>query len=324
MRDAVEIGNLRAVVVKDPTPFTGKLASGDTPDPTLESQVTLDYEDPTPESPLAPSAGPVNLSLELDAPDADAALEWGINEIEARADVLTFLTLNPVEVQGMMNCVEITQGKHKGLESIHEGSAEPGPVMLSNEFFNSVMAGTALTGRLSPKLLGSFRWFRKALEANLADHPEDEFICYWIALEMVATEFTEGKQRFMFCHVCDTQFETCPNCGNSTATKAQVSDGIVNLFNQHLNWPKRKFRDLNGIRSRLMHGNKAISEEFRTELTKGNGDLRHALVTSYEVLLDSTIGTHPQALRLFFYSDPSPQLRTTFDLPPEESEREKG
>ena len=317
-RDAVEIGNLNAVVVKDPKPFTGKLPSGDPPDPTTESQITIDYDDPTSESPHAPPAEPVDFNLELDAPDEDTALEWGINEIEARADVLTFLTLNPVEVQGMMSCVEITPGKYKGLQSIHEGSVEPGPVMLSTELFNSVMAGTALTGKLSPTLLSSFRWFRKALEANIADHPEDEFICYWIALEMIATEFTEGKQRFMFCHVCQTQFETCPSCEQSTATKAQVSDGIVTMFDKHLSWPKRKFRDLNGTRSKLMHGNKPISAQFRQELVEGNGDLRHALVTGYEVLLGFTIGTHPHALRLFFYSDPSPQLHTSFDLPPEE------
>ena len=193
----------------------------------------------------------------------------------------------------------------------------------SNEFFNSVIAGTVLRGKLSSRLLGSLRWFRKALEANLADSPEDEFICHWIALEMIATRFTEGKHRFMFCHVCDTQFETCPNCGNSTATKAQVSDGIITMFNEHLSWPKSKFRKLNSTRSKLMHGNKAISEEFRRELTEGNGDLRHALVTGFEVLLGFTKGTHPHASRLLFYSDPSPQLCTIFDLPPEEQEGER-
>lgn len=181
-----------------------------------------------------------------------------------------------------------------------------------------MMAGKTLRGKLTTRLLGSFRWFRKTLEANLADHPEDEFICYWIALEMIATEFTVGKQRFMFCHVCDTQFATCPNCGKSTATKAQVSDGIVDMFKKHLGWSKRKFRDLNATRSKLMHGNKAVSEEFRKELIEGNGALRHALTTGYEVLLGFTVGSHPHATRLFFYSDPSPQLRTSFDPSPEE------
>ena len=318
--DAVELGKLNAIVVKDPQPFTEKTFPDSSSNPTTKSLVTIDHDDPAPESQHIPREQPVDFSLEFDAPDGDAALEWGINEIEARADVLTWLTLNPVEVQGMMSCVEITPGKRKELESIHEGSAQPAPEVLSTEFFTNLMAGRTLRGKLSPKLLGSFRWFRKALEANLADHPEDEFICYWIALEMIATDFTEGKQRFMFCHICDTQFETCPNCGKSTATKAQVSDGIVNMFKKHLSWPKRRFRDLYGTRSKLMHGNKAISEEFRKELIERNGELRHALVTGYEVLLDFTVGSHPHALRLFFYSDPSPQLRTTFDLPPEEKE----
>src|SRR5829696_268014 len=122
LRDAVEIGNLTAVVVKDPKPFTGKLPSGDTPNQTTNSQVTLDYEDPTSEIPHAPPNEPISFSLEFDAPNEDSALNWGINEIEAQADVLAFLTLNAVEVQGMMSCVEITPRKQEGLHSIHEGS----------------------------------------------------------------------------------------------------------------------------------------------------------------------------------------------------------
>jgi hypothetical protein len=324
LRDAVEVGNLKAVVVKDPKPFTVKLPSGDTCDPTTDTQVTLDYDEPTSASPHAPPKEPISFSLEFDAIDGDTALNWGINEIEARADVLTFLTLNPVEVQGMMSCIEITPGKSKGRQSIHEGSIEPGPTMLSNEFFNSVTAGTALMGRLSPRLLGSLRWFRKGLEASIANRPEDEFIYYWIALEMIAAEFAQGKQRFMSCHICRKQFEICPNCGKSTATKAQASDGIITMFEKHLSWPMGKFKDLNRIRSKLMHGNKPISEEFRQELIAGNGDLRHALVTGYEVLLGFTIATHPHALRLFFYSDPSPKLRLSFDATPEDETEEEG
>src|SRR5215213_8265345 len=198
LRDAVEIGNLTSVVVKDPKPFTGKLPAGDTPNPTTDSQVMLDYELPTSASPHGPPNEPISVSLEFDAPDADTALNWGVNEIEARADVLAFLTLNGVEVQGMMSCVEITPGKHEGLQSIHEASVQPSPVVLANEFFSSVVSGTVLMGKLTPTLLGSFRWFRKGLEANLGNRPEDEFIYYWIALEMIGTEFSAGKKRFMF------------------------------------------------------------------------------------------------------------------------------
>jgi len=95
------------------------------------------------------------------------------------------------------------------------------------------------------------------------------------------------------------------------------------MFNKHLNWPKEKFRDLNGTRSKLMHGNKPISEEFRRELIEGDADLRKALVTGYEALLGFKIGTHPHALRLFFYSDPSPQLSISFDTAPEEEKGEE-
>src|SRR5215210_6474639 len=153
LRDAVEIGNLTGVVVKDPNPFTGKLPSGDVPDPTTESLMTIDYEDPTSESPLAPPKEPIPFSLEFNAPDIDTALQWGTEEIEARADVLTYLTLNPVQVQAMMSCVEVTPDKHEGLQSVHEGSVQPDPIVLSTEFFNRVMSGRVLEGKLSPKLL---------------------------------------------------------------------------------------------------------------------------------------------------------------------------
>ncbi len=141
---------------------------------------------------------------------------------------------------------------------------------------------------------------------------------------MIANEFTVGTQRFMLCPRCQRQFKTCPKCEKSTATRAQETDGIIALFREHLNWQKQKFRDLNSTRSKLMHGNKAVSEEFRQELIKGNGDLRTALLTGYEVLLGFTPGTHPHVLRLLFYSDPSPQLRISFNKAPDDEKGEEG
>ena len=75
LRDVVEIGNLTAVAVKDPKPFTGRLPSGAKPDLTTESQVSLTYDDPTSTSPHAPPKEPISFSLEFDAPDAESALK---------------------------------------------------------------------------------------------------------------------------------------------------------------------------------------------------------------------------------------------------------
>jgi Apea-like HEPN len=326
LRDAIEVGNLTAILVTNPRPFTGTLPLGAAPEPStsLDSEeqplVHLDYDDPTPETPHAPPKEPIPFKLEFDAPDIDIALEWGSEEIEARADILAFLTFNHVEVQ-TLSCVEITPGKYEGLQSVHEGSVHPEPVVLNNEYFTSVMNGTALEQRLSPKLLGSFRWFRKGLGAKL---PEDEFLYYWIALEMIATEFSIGKPRFMLCPRCQTNFKECPNCKRSTRMEPQASQGIIALFQKHLNWPKTRFRQLNTIRAKLMHGNKAVSEAFRKELMQGNGVLRTALVAGYEVLLGFKPGSHRFMDRLFFYSDPSPQLRLEFSRPPNDPENELG
>jgi hypothetical protein len=124
--------------VTNPRPFTGTLPLGAAPKPStsLDSEeqpsVHLDYDDPTPETPHAPPKELLPFRLEFDAPDIDIALEWGSEEIESRADILAFLTFNHVEVQ-TLSCIEITPGKHEGLQSVHEGSVHPEPVVLNNE-----------------------------------------------------------------------------------------------------------------------------------------------------------------------------------------------
>ena len=47
--DVVEIGKLNAVVVKDPQPFTEKALQDSTFDPTTESLVIIDHDNPVPE-----------------------------------------------------------------------------------------------------------------------------------------------------------------------------------------------------------------------------------------------------------------------------------
>src|SRR5215216_3880324 len=160
VHDVIEIGNLNSVVVTNPKPYTDKLTTAT--NPAADPQVHIDYEYPDPQTLPVPPEEPIPFRLEFDAPDIDKALEWGSDEIEARADVLAYLTLNNVEVQ-IDSCEEITPGKRQ-VQQIFEGSMHPEPVVLRSDFFANVMHGTILEGRLSSKVLGSFRWFRKGLE----------------------------------------------------------------------------------------------------------------------------------------------------------------
>ncbi len=143
---------------------------------------------------------------------------------------------------------------------------------------------------------------------------------FWIALEMIASEFAVGKSRYMFCLRCHEQFQTCPNCNETTEMKAGVSEGIIALFDDHLNWPKKTFRALNKFRGRLMHGGTPVSEGFRKELIARNGQVIEALLKGYEVLIGSGNGpsigldTHPLRTRLLILPWGS-QLRTNFSLP---------
>jgi hypothetical protein len=179
------------------------------------------------------------------------------------------------------------------------------------------MGGTVFGGKVHSKLAGSFRWFRKGMNSQF---PEDAYICFWIALEMIAPEFFDKKPRYMLCPRCHEQVVTCPNCGKTTEMEAGVSDGIVNLFHNHLGWTKSKFRDLNKLRAKLMHGGTPVSESFRHRLINGNGHLRNALLKGYEVLINSGNGprigphTHPLQQRLVM-SPWGNQLNIKFSLP---------
>lgn len=313
--DAVEAGNLEVIEVTDAGHLTGNLPPGVEPKPTEACTVRLQCKGPapSPDKPPKPTGKPITLKLEFDAENLDSALEWGSGEIETRAAILSVLTLNRVDVESTINCVEITPGKSKGLESGHGGDYTLEHAVLDNDVFRHVMGGTVFGGNVSPKLAGSFRWFRKGLQSEF---PEDAYLCFWIALEMLAPEFAVGESRFMLCPRCQKQFEICPNCNETTESRPQASEGIIALFREHLGWPKKKYRDLNRTRGKLMHGGKPVSESFRHELIDGNGQIMIALLKGYEVLLGASIGpeTHPLSTRLFI-SPWGNQLRTTFSLP---------
>jgi hypothetical protein len=151
-----------------------------------------------------------------------------------------------------------------------------------------------------------------------SEFPEDAYLCFWIALEMIAPEFFDKKPRYMLCPRCQKHVVTCPICEDTTEMEAGVSDGIVNLFQDHLGWTKNKeFRGLNKLRAKLMHGGTPVSEAFRHDLINGNGQLRNALLKGYEVLINPGNGpsigpdTHPLQQRLFI-SPWGNQLRTIF------------
>ncbi len=309
--DAVEAGELTEITVMDPLALAASLPQAVQPQvPTVRLQCK---SPPTPGNPPNPPEELVAFNLEFNAPDIESALEWGSEEFEARVAVLATLTLKQIEIKGALSCVEITPGKYDGLRSGHiaeEAISEP--VTLSNDLLRHVMGGTAFAERLSPKLVGSFRWFRKGLAAVF---PEDAFLYYWIALEMIATEFAVGESRFLQCPRCQTQFETCPNCEESTEMRPQASHGVIALFRDHLNWEKQKFRALNRTRSKLMHGNSPVTESLRQELVAGSGAISIALVRGYEVLLGIGPGKHPFAPRLELPQAYSARLYTEFSRP---------
>jgi hypothetical protein len=319
IRDAVEAGDLEEIVVSNPGSLSGGLAPGVKPKSIKDCTVRLQCRGsaPSPGELPKPTETPITLTLEFDAPDLDSALEWGGQEIETRAAILSVLLLNRVEVESAINCVEITAGKREDLESGHSGEYSLAPVVIANDVFQHVMGGSVFEGKIHSKLAGSFRWFRKGMQNEF---PEDAYLCFWIALEMIASEFAVGKSRFMLCPRCQEQFKICPNCNESTEVPAGISEGIITLFNDHLKWPKKKFRDLNKFRAKLMHGGTPVSEGFRKELIARNSQIIEALLKGYEVLIGSGTGpsigpdTHPLRTRLLILPWGS-QLRTNFSLP---------
>jgi hypothetical protein len=105
---------------------------------------------------------------------------------------------------------------------------------------------------------GALRWFRLGLGA---DSPDEQFMYFWLALEIVA-EASKGPEKVPSgCPKCQTALY-CETCGEHPLHRRFASDAIEKLINDVSpeTFDKREiFLVLSKIRNTLMHGRRVES-----------------------------------------------------------------
>lgn len=211
----------------------------------------------------------LRIDVALDSPDIISSVDTAGGYADAMLSFLVLCTSSYAPVVRFDFAYEIAPGidKHEYMrdfyiiEDIHSLVQKKARPNIYGEIFNAVAALADRMQRLTTKrerdkyagLQSAVRWFRKGIGTN---NYEDEYICYWIALEALddllpqdASEFPRRK-----CAKCGYAFDTCPNCGKDPEIFATTSPlyGIERLA-RDAGLSTEEFRKLRRLRGKILH-----------------------------------------------------------------------
>jgi hypothetical protein len=141
----------------------------------------------------------------------------------------------------------------------------------------------------------ALRWFRKGLSFNNA---EDRFLAFYFALEAIANDIEETKEKT----------HRCQHCGKSTGISKAATDGIKAIILRHNNLPKNFFSLLGKTRARIVHGGDHNSTERVRQL---ESSIR--ILAAEGIAL--SLGANPESIRVVDPAFPviMPVMKGTYD-----------
>lgn len=176
------------------------------------------------------------------------------------------------------------------------------------EIFNKIHAISDENSRNT--ILRSLNWFWMSLDNNL---DVDNFLHLWIGVELLEPElkshygFDSNKWANPRCRHCKREFESCPNCsGDFTYAAGSGALGLKQVV-ADCGMKANLYRDLQGLRSKLVHAGIPIPQEI---IQQAIVDTRELLTKAIFTLLDldhtrtsglSSIVRHQSNPLLFFF-----------------------
>lgn len=195
------------------------------------------------------------------------SIDSAANELRSllaeQLDVLAFATHSRFRIVEPKRLIEWDAGKKEREARIFltQDARYPPDPELQQEYIDSVQA---LNSAPPPGYTrAALKYFRYGL---LDEQPEDQFMRFWLALEIVAENIKEKKKVPIACSKCSAPL-TCQPCG-TTPTKVpmakQAIEGLIaSIAGEHApTVSKRQFKARNG----LMHGGSLESVEAKCKM----------------------------------------------------------
>lgn len=192
----------------------------------------------------------------------DEAREHLRSCLAKQLDMFTFATHSRCKIDEPIRLVEWDAGKQeRHFKSFHTSDARfPPEPNLSQDFLNS--SSILDNADPLPFIRTALKYFRYGV---LDSQPEDQFMRFWLALEVIAENMKENEQVPIVCPECN-KVMTCGECGTQP-TRTPMAKQAIELLSERIigkDWrvvTKPLFITRNGI----MHGSSTSSIEKKSK-----------------------------------------------------------
>jgi hypothetical protein len=184
--------------------------------------------------------------------------------LAAKLDYLALTTRSRFRIHHAERAIEWEPGpgRRRMLALLEKDGRYPPLPNLETRFFSTMKQ---LTGAQAPPYLATaLKYFRYGL---LDENPEDQFIRFWHAIEVIAVNTTERRLISVSCHSCKEGL-VCAECGSEAKRHPFPKDAILQVIaNTGVPNAERLFETLLAARNSLMHGGDSSSVEKRCKRT---------------------------------------------------------
>lgn len=201
-------------------------------------------------------------------------------------DWLSFQTMLPVEVIQVKifdNSSGLRKGDKRQFTLLPNGypSALSRVSYMSFPSFSGKVDTQILSKGFPPRISRSLRWLTKGLKAS---NPIDEFISYWISLEILSPILTPTTKLFFRCSNCKEEIRKCPKCGTSTEAHPDTKRRLQEYVEERLQ-RQGTFSRLWHMRNQIFHGDKELALQETNAVLSRSSELRAIVVSGIKQAL---------------------------------------
>ena len=203
------------------------------------------------------------------APDADTAHHKSVDLLNTYLDLLTFLTQSPTHVVVYQSLVNVSKKK---LADERPGQQQeviffPGQ-RLPEQPFPPVELLVPPEDERTKKALS---WFRQGLTS---ERPEDRFLAYFMALEILSTAIVPER----------ADVHVCRHCGKATGIPKVPREGILYVVAEVLHKTRRDWDKVVKLRGKVVHA-PVSGERLHEEIFQQAGLLEQVLIAALKHIL---------------------------------------
>jgi hypothetical protein len=215
-----------------------------------------------------------------------AALNPMMEKVFSVTDWLSFQTMLPVEVIQVKvfdNSPGLKRGDKRKLMLFPKGypSALSRVIYMGSPSFSGKVDTRIFSKGFSPRIARSSRWLTKGLKAS---NPIDEFISYWIALEILSPILAPTSKVFFRCNNCKQEVRQCPKCGSSTEVHPDTKRRLQDFVEEHLR-KQGVFSKIWDMRNLIFHGETELTLEETNAVLNRSSELRAIVVSGMKQAL---------------------------------------